>query len=178
MNFVATEIEGLFIVEDEPHPDARGSFCEAFTERVFSEHGFGTLEKLNFSESRQPGTIRGLHWQEEPLGQIKLVRCTRGAVFDVAVDLRPGSPTRGRHHAEVLTDTNGKAIYIPIGFAHGWQSITENAQIVYLVGNAPWSLAHERGLHPKDKLLNIPWPLQAVNLSDRDASWPAFSGMV
>lgn len=174
MKFVETTLEGLWIIEDEPRNDERGSFCEAFTEGVFSCYGFPKVEKVNFSESLKAGTIRGLHWQAEPLGQIKAVRCVRGAVYDVAVDLRIGSRTRGRHYAMTLTESNGKAIYIPADFAHGWQSLTEGARIMYLVAKSPWSPAHERGLNPEDRTLGIPWPLQSVNISERDRSWPAF----
>src|SRR6266478_2089935 len=148
MRFIRTECEGLWVVEDEPRGDNRGSFTEAFRASEFAGHGFRGVLMVNFSSSRRAGTVRGLHWQAPPHSQPKLVRCVRGSVYDVAVDVRPGSPTYGRHFGAALSEDNGLALCVPEGFAHGWQALVDGARIMYLVGGSEWRPESERGLRP------------------------------
>lgn len=173
MRFMGTGIEGLWVVEDEPREDARGSFVEAFRAAAFADRGLHTdVAQVNFSTSLRAGTVRGLHWQAAPHWQTKLVRCARGSVYDVAVDVRAGSPSRGAHFATVLTAENGKALYIPEGFAHGWQALSDGARILYLVAGSEWSQPAERGLRHDDPALGIAWPIVGGAVSDRDRAWP------
>jgi dTDP-4-dehydrorhamnose 3,5-epimerase len=173
VRFLRTGLDGLWIVEDEPRVDARGSFAEAYRAEELSARGFqGPVLMVNFSESSRAGTVRGLHWQAAPFGQAKLVRCVRGAVYDVAADMRGGSPARLQHRGEALTESNGRALLVPGGFAHGWQALTDGARIMYLVGGSLWSPEHERGARHDDPALAVAWPLTASVVSDRDRSWP------
>src|SRR5581483_8748146 len=132
MKFVATPLAGAFVVELEELADERGFFARSFCREEFERHGLvAAVAQCNVSYNARRGTLRGLHYQGEPHPEAKLVRCTRGAVWDVAVDLRPGSPTRYRWFALELTADNRRALYVPAGFAHGFQSLTDASELLY-----------------------------------------------
>jgi dTDP-4-dehydrorhamnose 3,5-epimerase len=157
--------------------DSRGYFCELFSERAFAATGLATsFVQDNFSLSREPGTIRGLHYQLPPAAQAKLVTVLRGAIYDVAVDIRRGSPSFGRHYGARLSADDSTHIHIPAGFAHGFQTIEPDTQVFYKV-SAPYAPDHERGLIWSDPALSIAWPItdHRVNLSERDRKWPCLS---
>lgn len=173
MRFIDTDIKGLFIVELEPRSDARGLFAEAFVASAFKSKGLeSAFIRCHFSMSEKAGTIRGMHYQDAPHAQTKLIYCLRGKVLDVAVDVRPKSPTFGRHVSLALSENGNRAFYVPEGFAHGIQALSDRATIMYLVAGGDYVPASERGLRPDDPALSIRWPLPMVNVAPRDLSWP------
>jgi len=173
MRFIQTDIKGLVIVELEPRIDERGFFTEAFIATPFAENGLKSdFHRCHFSMSEKAGTIRGMHYQAEPCGQTKLIYCLKGKVMDVVVDIRDGSPSYGHHFSIALSEDGNRAFYIPDGFAHGVQALTDRATIMYMVAGGDYSPKHERGLRPDDPALGIRWPLPIVNVSPRDLSWP------
>ena len=134
MRFVPTALEGVHVVEQERHADERGFFARTWCAREFTEHGLDpALAQCSVSFNRRRGTLRGLHYQAPPSAEVKLVRCTRGALFDVALDLRPDSPTFGKSFGAELTADNRRMMYVPKGFAHGYQTLGDNAAVSYLV---------------------------------------------
>lgn len=169
---LATPIEGLACIEREPIGDARGSFARLFCDEVYAELGWpGPVRQINHSFTRGRGTVRGLHFQRAPALEAKLVTCLAGSVFDVAVDLRRGSPTFLHWHGVELSGGIARSFLIPEGFAHGFQVLSDEAELLYL-HSAPYAPEHEGGLSPSDPLLAIAWPLAIANLSARDAAHP------
>ena len=176
MRFIQTDINGLVIVELEPRTDERGFFTEAFVASPFAAQGLKfNFHRCHFSMSEKAGTIRGMHYQAEPCGQVKLIYCLKGKVLDVAVDVRAGSTSYGHHVSIALSEDGNRALYIPDGFAHGVQALTDRATIMYMVAGGDYSPKHERGLRPDDPALGIRWPLPMVNVSPRDLTWPLLS---
>jgi dTDP-4-dehydrorhamnose 3,5-epimerase len=172
MIFTKTNLKDAFIVEPEPREDARGFFARTFCAREFAERGLVTqFVQCSVSASRNRGTLRGLHYQRPPACEVKLVRCTAGALFDVIVDLRPASPTYLRHLAVELTARNRKALYVPEMFAHGFQTLEENTEVLYQISQyyAPETAA---GVRFDDPRLAIQWPLPVTTLSEKDMTWP------
>lgn len=161
-------LEGLCLVERRRHADERGEFARLWSADVLSAHGFpaGPVQ-VNHSITRQRGTIRGLHYQAPPHTETRLVSCIRGEIYDVAVDLRPDSPTFLRWHAERLSPENGRALLIPEGYAHGFQTLTDDCEIVYC-HSRPYVAEAETGVAYDDPALEIPWPLPPTVVSDRD----------
>ncbi len=178
MIFTETDIGGVYLVELEPRRDERGFFARAFCAHEFGAHGLETRwVQANIGHSTRTGTIRGLHYQEPPHAEAKLVRCTAGAVFDVAVDVRPSSPTYLQWYGIELTAVNGLMLYLPEGVAHGYQSLTDEVETYYLV-SAPYAPSCERGLRWNDPALAIAWPLpEDPIVSEKDASWPVVAGI-
>jgi dTDP-4-dehydrorhamnose 3,5-epimerase len=171
MRFIATELGGAFIVEPESHEDSRGLFARTFCAREFREHGLvDTFLQCNTSWNARKGTLRGLHYQLPPSSEVKLVRCTAGALWDVLVDLRPNSPTYLQHVGVELTAKNRRALYIPEMFAHGFQTLEDDTEVFYQMSEfyAPKSA---RGLRFDDPKLGIKWPLPATSISDQDRNW-------
>ncbi len=170
MNIQSTPLAGLYTVQHTPSGDARGQFT-----RLFCEQELATIRpdlhfpQINLSETHGLGTVRGLHYQTPPAAEAKLIRCLRGRVFDVAVDLRAGSPTFLHWHAVELSADNALAFFIPEGFAHGFQTLTDEAQLLYM-HTASWTPGREAGLRHDDPRLDIRWPLPACHLSERDRS--------
>ena len=165
-------LEGAFLVEMERRGDSRGWFARAWCAEEMAAHGLAaTVAQANVARTEHRGTVRGLHWQAAPHGEAKLVRCTRGAVFDVAVDLRPDSPTHGRWIGWELGEEDGRMLYVPEGCAHGYQALADGAEVTYLV-SAPYVPAAERGIRPDDPAFGIRWPLPVSSVSDRDRAWP------
>jgi dTDP-4-dehydrorhamnose 3,5-epimerase len=165
-------LAGAYIVDLTPKSDFRGFFARTFCAREFEAHGLPpTVAQCNVAFNHYRGTIRGMHYQVGPSRETKLVRCTRGAILDVIVDLRPGSPTYLRHVAVELTDVNRRALYVPEFFAHGYPTLTNGAEVTYLMGDF-YEPGRDRGLRYDDPRLGIAWPLEASVISKRDATWP------
>lgn len=172
MIFRPTDLPGAFLVDVERREDARGFFARAFCARELEAHGLALpVAQANVAFTRQRGTVRGLHYQEPPAAETKLVRCTRGVVLDVIVDLRPDSPTRLQHVAVELTAVSHRAVFVPPLFAHGYQTLTDDAEVSYLVSEF-FTPERERGLRHDDPALGIRWPLPVTAISDKDAAWP------
>jgi dTDP-4-dehydrorhamnose 3,5-epimerase len=171
MRFIATKLEGACIIEPEPHEDSRGLFARTFCAREFREQGLvDSFVQCNTSWNARKGTVRGLHYQLVPSSEVKLVRCTAGALWDVIVDLRPDSQTYLQHVAIELTTKNRRALYIPETFAHGFQTLEDGTEAFYQMSEfyAP-KLA--RGLRYDDPKLGIKWPLPVASISDQDQGW-------
>jgi dTDP-4-dehydrorhamnose 3,5-epimerase len=167
-----TSIAGLNILERLPLSDGRGflerMFCEAELAQIL---GGRRIIQMNRTLTRKSGVIRGMHFQSEPHAEMKFVSCLRGQVLDVAVDIRPDSPTYLRWYAEILSGDNHKTLAIPEGFAHGFQTLTEDCEMLYF-HTAAYHPESESGLHPLDPALAISWPLPASEMSARDSSHP------
>lgn len=172
MKIDATALNGLYEVQSSAIGDARGRLTRVFCEQELTPIRPGLhFTQINLSETKGQGTVRGLHYQLPPAAEAKLIRCVRGRVFDVAVDLRAGSLTFLQWHGLELTDDNDRAVFIPEGFAHGFQALTDEVQLLYL-HTAPWTPSCEAGLRHDDPRLAIAWPRLVTVLSDKDRSYP------
>ena len=172
MIYRETEIANVFIVDIERIEDDRGFFAYGFDSDEALRHGIDpTLIQSKISFNRRAGTVRGMHWQAEPALEQKLIRCVRGAIHDVVVDFRPGSPTHGQHVAVELSAENHRALYIPPLFAHGYQTLVDQTEVTYQV-NCGYSPRQERGVRYDDPKLNIRWPLPVSSVSPKDQKWP------
>ncbi len=175
MIFQTTNLSGLYLIDSEKHEDFRGHFTRTFCEKEFSAHGLSThIAQCSVSFNRRKGTLRGMHYQVAPFEEVKLVRCSRGAILDIAIDLRPASPTFKQHFAAELSETNGKMLYIPIGFAHGFQTLTDNAEISYQMSQF-YSPDHARGVRWNDPAFAISWPPDERTILERDRNYPDFA---
>jgi dTDP-4-dehydrorhamnose 3,5-epimerase len=172
MKFHRCDVAGAWLIEPTPIEDVRGRFMRAWCLREFAEQGveFNPVQ-ANMGFSPLKGTIRGLHYQVAPALEAKLVRCTRGEIFDVVVDLRPRSSTYQQWYGSCLNADNGRMLYIPEGCAHGCQSTLEDTEIHYMT-SAFYSPEHVRGIRYDDPTLAIRWPLAASSVSNQDRSWP------
>ncbi len=174
MIFHPTALEGAYIIELEPRSDDRGFFARSFCANEFTEHGLKpTVAQANVSYNHKAGTMRGMHYQVPPAAETKLVRCTAGAIHDVIVDLRPGSPTYLQHIGVDLTAQNRLALYVPEMFAHGYLTLTDGAEVTYQVGEF-YTPGMERGIRYDDPALGLAWPRDVAVISEKDRSWPAF----
>lgn len=172
MIFTESPLSGAFIVDMVPAQDSRGSFARAFCAAEFAERGLAAhFSQCSVSFNPARGTLRGLHFQAAPHDEEKLIRCTAGGIFDVIVDLRPGSPTCRRWFAVELTAANRRALYVPKGFAHGFLSLTEAAEVYYMI-SVPFAPGFARGLRWNDPALAIDWPMVPLVLGERDAALP------
>jgi dTDP-4-dehydrorhamnose 3,5-epimerase len=176
MRFRELELPGAYLVELDRIEDERGFFARTFCREEFAEHGLETeLVQANTAFNRKAGTLRGLHFQAEPHEETKLVRCTRGAVYDVIVDLRPGSATYTRWVGVELTAENDTQLYVPRGFAHGYQTLVDDTETSYLMG-AAYEASAARGVRWDDPAFGIDWPETAEQtISERHRTWPDFS---
>jgi dTDP-4-dehydrorhamnose 3,5-epimerase len=163
---------GLAVVIRSRATDARGSFARLWCSEALADHGFdnGPVQ-INHSVTNRCGTIRGMHYQMPPHTETKLVTCIRGEIYDVAVDVRPDSPTYLRWHAELLSADNGRSLLIPEGFAHGFQTLTDDCEIIYC-HSKPYVPAAEAALRFDDPAISIPWPIPVTIVSDRDRAHP------
>ncbi len=176
MHFIETPIAGAWLVELEPRGDERGHFARVWCEEEFRSRGLsGRFVQCNTSRSRHRATLRGLHWQAEPHGEVKLVRCIRGAVYDVIADVRPDSPTRGRWFGAELTADGLMLLYVPAGCAHGYETLVDDSEVMYPV-STPYVASAERGVRWNDPAFDIRWPLVPQHLSAKDTAWPDFPG--
>lgn len=172
MKITATYLAGVFVVELEPHGDERGFFSRTFCAREFEEHGLNPhVVQCNLSFSREKATLRGMHYQTGLYSEDKLVRCTIGNIFDVAVDLRPQSKTYHQWFALELSAENCKALYVPRGLAHGFMTLTNNTMVQYQVSNY-FEPTAERGLRWNDPAIGISWPMDPKVISEKDKKYP------
>lgn len=175
MLFKETPLKGAFVIDLEERKDPRGAFARTFCAKEFEQHGLKpSVAQCNLSYNYKAGTMRGMHYQVPPAAETKLVRCTRGKIYDVIIDLRPNSPTYLKHFGIELTEENHTALYVPEMFAHGYQALTDMAEVAYQVGEF-YTPGFERGLKYNDPAFNIKWPMPITVISDKDANWPAFS---
>jgi dTDP-4-dehydrorhamnose 3,5-epimerase len=175
MQFCPAALNGAWLIELDPVQDERGFFARTFCAREFAAHGLETeFPQHSTSYSAVRGTVRGLHFQREPHSEAKLVRCLRGEIWDVIVDLRPDSPTFRRWEGVTLSAGNRRQIYVPKGFAHGFQTLTDEVEVSYLI-SAYYVPESASGVRFDDPVFAISWPLPVTVISDRDRSWPRFA---
>jgi dTDP-4-dehydrorhamnose 3,5-epimerase len=173
--FTETPVMGAFLMDLEPREDERGFFARTWCERECGERGMNLrIAQCNVSFNKKQGTLRGLHYQAAPFQEAKLVRCTRGAIYDVAVDLRPDSPSFKRHVAAVLSAGNRRMLYIPEGCAHGFQTLEDDTEIFYQMSER-YSADHARGVRWDDPVFGIEWPAAERIMADRDRTYPDFA---
>jgi dTDP-4-dehydrorhamnose 3,5-epimerase len=171
MKFKETKIKGLYIIEPELKIDERGYFARIFCKKELKKIGFNfDIVQINRSLNKKKGIIRGMHFQKPPKAEDKIVQCIKGAIYDVAVDLRKGSRTFGQWVAEELTEHNKKMFLIPKGFAHGSQSLKDNSEILYFLSEF-YSPEYESGVRWDDPFFNIKWPIKNPILSEKDKNW-------
>ncbi|HWP41279.1 MAG TPA: dTDP-4-dehydrorhamnose 3,5-epimerase [Tepidisphaeraceae bacterium] len=175
MVFTQTRIPGVLVIELEKREDSRGYFARAWCEREFAAHGLPRFVQTNMSMCRQKGTIRGLHYQAPPHGEAKYLRCIRGAIFDVVVDIRPDSPTYRKWFGIELTADNRKAIFVPEGLPHAYQALSDQAEVIYSASSF-YTPGAERGIRWNDPAFKIDWPIREVIVSEKDASWADWQG--
>jgi dTDP-4-dehydrorhamnose 3,5-epimerase len=172
--FTPTGLPDVFVIEPEPAVDERGLFARTWCERELAAQGLSPrLAQCSTSFNKRRGTLRGLHYQVPPFAESKIVRCTRGSIYDVVVDLRPGSPAFTRHVAVVLTADDRKAVYVPPGCAHGFQTLEDETAVLYLISEF-YSPEHARGVRWDDPVFAIRWPPGERTLSARDRTYPDF----
>lgn len=172
MLFTETPLSGAFVIEVEKLEDSRGSFARLFCAEEFRSRNLeSNYVQSNVSHNNQSGTVRGMHFQKGAAAEVKLVRCISGRIFDVIVDLRPDSTTYLQSYGIELTFENEKSMYVPRGFAHGYQALTPGATIHYMVSQF-YSPSDESGLRHDDPVLGIKWPIDVSNISLKDSSWP------
>ncbi|HHS83830.1 MAG TPA: dTDP-4-dehydrorhamnose 3,5-epimerase [Gammaproteobacteria bacterium] len=175
MIFTESELKGAFIIEPEKLTDTRGFFARSWCQREFAEHGLNTnLVQANIAFNNKAGTLRGMHRQVAPHEEAKLVRCTRGALYDVIIDLRPDSSTCGRWLGVELNQDNHKMLYVPEGFAHGYLTLTDDCEIFYLVSEF-YTPGAEKGVRWDDPAFGIKWPeIPDLLISEKDQAWPDY----
>lgn len=175
MRFIDTPLADLAVVEPEPVEDARGFFARTYCSEAFRERGMQRyFPQCNTSFNLRKGTIRGLHFQKTPHEEAKLVRCVRGSIFDVAVDLRRHSPTFLRWFGVELNQDNRRALYVPRGFAHGFQTLSDASEVLYMMGEK-YRAEAAAGVRWNDPVFDIRWPVEAAVLSPKDQSYADFS---
>ena len=175
MLFIPSELPGAWLIEPEFIGDDRGAFARSWCSREFEERGLNPrLAQCNISTNRRQGTVRGMHFQREPHAETKLVRCTRGAIFDVIIDLRPNSATLHRWSAFELSADNHRLLYIPAGFAHGFQTLTDDAEVFYQM-SCEHLPGHSFGVRWNDPAIQVSWPLPIGQISSQDQSWPEWT---
>ena len=172
MKFTETKLKSAFIIDLELKQDHRGFFARTFCAKELEAHNLkSTVAQCNLSFNYKKGTIRGMHYQIFPATEAKLIRCTKGAIYDVIVDLRPDSPTYLQHIGVELTAENRCALYVPEMFAHGYQVLTDKTEVIYQVSEY-YTPNRERGLRYDDPSLGINWPLPVSEISQKDNNWP------
>jgi dTDP-4-dehydrorhamnose 3,5-epimerase len=178
VQFTETELSGVWLIEPRPILDDRGSFTRIFCEKELADCGLATrFVQHSRSHSAQKGTLRGMHYQQEPYGEVKIVSCIRGAIYDVVIDLRPASPSRHRWIGFELTPQNMRQVYIPAGFAHGFQALTDNAEVSYLISQF-YTPHASTGVRYNDPAFSINWPLMPTAISDKDRAWQLLGRLV
>lgn len=174
MKFYETRLKGAYVIQYEPVHDERGFFERTFCKKEFEDNGLDpTVVQCSASYNKHKGTLRGMHYQAEPYEEIKLVHCIAGSVYDVIIDIRPGSPTYRQWFATGLDPAGGRAMYIPEGFAHGFQTLEDNSIILYQMSSF-YSPEHARGVRWNDRAFNIEWPYDDPVISQKDRSYGDF----
>jgi dTDP-4-dehydrorhamnose 3,5-epimerase len=175
MIFTETRLRGAFVLDLERREDGRGFFARTFCRREFAEHGLKPeIAQASVTFTKTRGTLRGMHFQFPPAAETKVISVTRGAVLDIIVDLRPESPTFLQHVAVELTSENRRSLYIPERFVHGYQTLADDTETSYLIGDF-YTPAAESGLPYSDPALGLTWPLPVSEISSRDAAWTPFA---
>ena len=174
MKFTQSPLQNAWILEIEPRGDERGYFARTFCRKELEAHGLdATIVQSNSSYSRDAGTLRGMHYQKAPAEETKLIRCLRGSIFDVIIDLRPDSSTYLQSYGIELTADNLRMLYIPKGFAHGFMTLQDHTEVLYMVGEY-YTPNCEDGLRYNDPKFNIEWPVEPSVVSEKDQNWPDF----
>lgn len=174
MRFQPTSLQDAWLIELEPARDHRGYFARTFCVEEFAAHGLETrFPQHSISFSRRRGTLRGLHFQRPPHEEVKLVRCLKGVIWDVIVDIRPASPTYCQWQSFELSENNMRQLYIPKGFAHGFLTLTDNVEVNYLISE-PYAPQAASGIRYDDPQFAIPWPQPIAEISEKDRGWPDF----
>ena len=175
MQFTETQLPGVFVIELERHEDDRGWFARTWCREEFAKHGLPVeLAQSSISHNARRGTLRGMHFQMAPHAESKLIRCVAGAVHDVALDLRPDSPTFKQSFATELSAENGRTLFLPEGIAHGFQTLADDSALHYQM-TAPYVAEASTGVHCNDPAFDLEWPVAEPILSERDQAWPDFS---
>ena len=175
MIFTETELKGAYIIEIEKLKDHRGFFARAWCQNEFKAQGLtSSVVQANVSSNKKKGTLRGMHYQLSPYEETKLVRCTRGAIYDVIIDLRPASPTYTQWIGVELTEENYKMLYVPENFAHGFQSLKDDTEVTYQVSQF-YTPGSESGIRWDDPAFSLKWPIEVQVISDKDKSWPDYT---
>jgi dTDP-4-dehydrorhamnose 3,5-epimerase len=178
MLYTPTALTGAFVIEVQKFEDDRGFFAYAFDAKEAAAHGLNpAVAQMKISYNHHRGTVRGMHWQNPPAAEVKIIRCVRGKIWDVIVDLRPTSPTHLKNFAVELSADNRRCIYVPEKFAHGYQTLSDDAEVLYQVSNF-YAPQHEAGLRYNDPMLGIAWPLPVASVSPKDQSWPLLDAAV
>lgn len=178
MIFTETKLKGAFLIDFEKREDSRGFFARAFCEKEFAAKGLETrIVQANASFNHKKGTLRGMHRQIDPYQEVKIIRCTRGAILDVIIDLRPQSPTFKQWIAVELTEDNHKTLYVPKDFGHGYLTLRDKSEVIYFVTQF-YQPNSESGLRWNDPAFGIEWPkdVPIVDITDKDRNWPDFKG--
>ncbi|HTJ23518.1 MAG TPA: dTDP-4-dehydrorhamnose 3,5-epimerase [Gemmatimonadaceae bacterium] len=174
MIFSATPLAGAYVVDVEQRADDRGFFARTWCQREFADMGLShDVVQCNLSHTTRRGTLRGMHWQAAPYGEAKLVRCTRGSIWDVIIDLRPDSPTYTRHFGVELTSVSARALFVPEGFAHGYVTLEDETDVFYQMSQF-YEPSAARGVRWNDPAFGIAWPISDPLLHPRDAHYPDF----
>jgi|HubBroStandDraft_5_1064220.scaffolds.fasta_scaffold23370_4 dTDP-4-dehydrorhamnose 3,5-epimerase len=177
MKFSETPLSGVFLIDVEPREDERGFFARTFCRREFEERGLeSNLVQCSLSFNRLRGTVRGVHFQRSPWQEVKIVRCTAGAIFDVIIDLRAESPTFLKYFAVELSSANRRTLYVPKNFAHGFQTLADDTEVAYQMTEF-YIPASAAGVRWNDSLFAIPWPLPVSMISDQDAGYADCQGL-
>jgi dTDP-4-dehydrorhamnose 3,5-epimerase len=175
MEFQSTTLRDVYLVKLQAAHDNRGFFARTFCVEEFAAHGLEThYPQHSISFSARTGTLRGMHYQRDPHGEAKLVRCTQGAILDVIVDIRPDSPNYRQWQGFELSSMNGNQLYIPKGFAHGFQTLSDDVEVNYLI-STPYAPGSASGIRHDDPAFGIRWPLSVTEISERDLHWPDFT---
>jgi dTDP-4-dehydrorhamnose 3,5-epimerase len=176
MKFHSTRLDGAWLIELTPVKDERGAFMRTFCEREFGERGLETrFVQHSLSVNTHKGTLRGMHFQRAPHEEVKLVRCQRGVIWDVIIDLRPDSPSYLQWQGFELSAENGTQLYVPRGFAHGFQTLSDNCEVFYLISEF-YAADAAAGLRHDDPRFSIDWPAPVSVMSEKDRAWPDFAG--
>jgi len=171
MKFIETPLKGAYIAHLTPFVDHRGKFTRLFCEKELVEIKFKKrIVQINDSFTSKKGTVRGMHYQLPPFSETKIVKCIKGAIFDVFIDIRRESPTFLQYHSEILSEDNMKMLIIPEGFAHGFQTLEKNTEVIYFVTGF-YNKDSERGIRYNDPLLNIPWSIEINDVSEKDKNY-------
>jgi dTDP-4-dehydrorhamnose 3,5-epimerase len=175
MIFTETKLSGAYVIDLEPHHDERGFFARAWCETEFTEHGLNPcIKQCNISFNPKEGTLRGMHYQADPYGEVKLVRCTMGKIYDVIIDIRPDSSSYKQHFSIELSDENRRMLYIPEGFAHGFQTLTDNVEVFYQMAQS-YVPGAASGIRWNDPAFKLEWPEVSNRIiSERDEQYPDY----